>query len=417
MKWLLSVALLMCINLAQAALEIEISGAGENQIPVSIVPFDGDPTLSQNLVKVITDDLLRSGLFKVMDTVGREPHEPKQINFADWQGVDAISIGKVTQADGKIEVRFRLIDTLKKNEMLGQIISGPANQSRKVAHRIADIIFARLTGSAGVFSTRIAYINRQGQQNRLVIADSDGYGEQTIVSSNEPLMSPSWSPDGSRIAYVSFEQGRAMIFVQSLLTQNRRLIAAFPGSNSAPAWSPDGQQLAVVLTHEGSSQIYLIRADGSNVRRITNSGVIDTEPCFSPDGRSIIFTSDRGGNPQIYRMQLDGSQVQRLTFEGRNNFSPRFSPDGKSFVFSQFNKGSFFIAAQDFETAQLQQLTSGNWDKKPSFAPNGKLILFASEASGRGILASVSSDGRVKQKIFSQQGDIHEPMWSPYNQP
>lgn len=417
MKWLLSLIVLLWLNTAHAALDIEISGAGENQIPIAIVPFDGDQKLSQSLVKVISDDLLRSGLFKVMDTAGREPHEFRQINFADWQGMDAISIGKVTQSDGKIEVRFRLIDTLKQSELLGQIISGPAEQSRKVAHRIADIIFARLTGSPGVFSTHIAYINRQGQQNRLVIADSDGYGEETIVSSNAPLMSPAWSPDGTRIAYVSFEQGRAMIFVQSLLTHHRTLLAAFPGSNSAPAWSPDGQQLAVVLTQDGSSQIYLVRADGSNLRRITNSGVIDTEPCFSTDGRFLLFTSDRGGNPQIYRMQLDGSQVQRLTFEGRNNFSPRISPDGKSFVFSHFINGAFFIATQDFETSQLQQLTSGNWDKKPSYAPNGKLILFASEAQGRGILATVSSDGRVKQKMFSQQGDIREPMWSPYNQP
>jgi len=369
MKWLLSAVLLVCLNTAQAALDIEISGAGENQIPIAIVPFEGDQKLSQSLVKVISDDLLRSGLFKVMDTAGREPHEMRQINFADWQGMDAISIGKVSQSDGKIEVRFRLIDTLKQNEILGQIISGPAEQSRKVAHRIADLIFARLTGSPGVFSTHIAYINRQGQQNRLVIADSDGYGEETIVSSNSPLMSPAWSPDGTRIAYVSFEQGRAMIFVQSLLTHHRTLLAAFPGSNSAPAWSPDGQQLAVVLTQDGSSQIYLIRADGSDLRRITNSGVIDTEPCFSKDGRFLLFTSDRGGNPQIYRMQLDNRQVQRLTFEGRNNFSPRISPDGKSFVFSQFNNGAFVIATQDFETSQLQQLTTGNWDKNQASPP------------------------------------------------
>lgn len=417
MKLCLSFILMMWLSVAQAALDIEISGAGENQIPVAIVPFEGDQKLSDSLVKVISDDLLRSGLFKIMATVGHEPHETKQVNYADWQGIDAISIGKVKlSADGKIEVSFRLVDTLKQTEMLGQVISGSVEQSRKVAHRIADTIFTRLTGSRGVFSTRIAYINRQGQLNRLVIADSDGYGEETIVSSNSPLMSPVWSPDATKVAYVSFEQGRAMIFIQSLLTQNRRLLATFPGSNSAPAWSPDGQELAVVLTHEGSSQIYLIRVDGSNLRRLTYSGVIDTEPCFSPDGRFLLFTSDRGGSPQIYRMQLDGSQVQRLTFEGRNNFSPKISPDGKSFVFSQFNQGRFFIATQDFATSQLQQLTEGGWDKKPSFAPNGKLILFASESQGRGILATVSSDGRVRQKMFPQQGDIREPMWSPFNQ-
>jgi TolB protein len=417
MKYLLSVVLILWFGVAHAALDIEISGAGENQIPISIVPFDGDEKLSQDIIKVITDDLLRTGLFKIIDSAGREPHETPQINFTEWNGVDAISIGRINKlANDQMEVRFRLIDTVKQTEMLGQMIAGPVEQSRKIAHRIADIIFSRLTGSNGVFSTRIAYISRLGKLNRLVIADSDGYGEEAIVTSNSPLMSPAWSPDGMHIAYVSFEQGRAMIFVQSLITHQRRLLASYPGTNSSPAWSPDGKQLAVVLTHDGSSQIYLIQADGSNLRRLSHSSGIDTEPCFSPDGRYIVFTSDRGGSPQIYRMLVDGSQVQRITFEGRNNFSARYSPDGKSLVFAQYNNGHFFIATQDFETMQLQQLTIGDWDKKPSYAPNGKLILFASEAQGRGILATLSSDGRVKQKMFSQQGDIREPMWSPFNQ-
>lgn len=417
MKWLSGIVLMLFAAWAQAALDIEIVGAGENQIPISIVPFDGEDKLNQSISKVIADDLMRSGLFKVIDAAGRQPHEPREIRYSDWDGVDAIAIGRVNSlADGRIEVRFRLMDTLKRSELAGQIVAGKPEQARAVAHRIADLIFSRLTGGNGVFSTRIAYVSRQGNTSRLVVADSDGYGEQMVVTSQQPLMSPAWSPDGSHLAYVSFEQGRAMVFVQSLLTRQRIAVAAFPGSNSAPAWSPDGKQLAVVLTRDGSSQIYLVQADGGNLRRVTFDDAINTEPCFSPDGQSLLFTSDRGGSAQIYRMPVTGGAAERMTFEGRNNFSPRFSPDGKSFVFSHFINGMFYVAVQDFATRQIQLLTSGGWEKKPSFAPNGKLILFASEAQGRGILATVSSDGRVKQKMFSQQGDIHEPMWSPFLQ-
>jgi TolB protein len=306
------------------------------------------------------------------------------------------------------------MDTVKKTELLGQAISASRDQSRAIAHRISDFIYEKLTNNPGVFSTRIAYVNRQGKYNRLVVADSDGYGEQTLLSSNQPIMSPAWSPDGTSLAYVSFEQGRAYVYSQSLTSRQRTLLAALPGSNSAPTWSPDGQQLAIVLTSDGNSQIYLVRANGSGLRRISSSDTIDTEPNFSPDGRSLIFTSDRGGSAQIYRMSVAGGSAERLTFEGRNNFSPRYSPDGKSFVFAHYDEGIFHIAVQDFETKQVQILTPGGWEKKPSFAPNGKLVLFATESHGRGILATVSSDGRVKQKMTPQQGDIREPTWGPF---
>ncbi len=413
---LYSLLVLWCLAFpAHAVLDIEVTGAGEHQIPIAIVPFEGEAAYDQRVSEVITNDLLRTGLFKLVDPAGKAPHDSKEVNFSEWGKVEALSIGKVSKlSNGRIEVRFRLLDTVKQSELIAQAISSKDEQLRAIAHHIADLIYERLTGSSGVFSTRIAYINRQGRFNRLVVADSDGYGEQTVLALNQPIMSPAWSPDGNTLAYVSFEQGRAMVYAQSLLTQRRILLAALPGSNSAPAWSPDGQQLALVLTHEGTSQIYLVRPDGSGLRRISYSDTIDTEPTFTPDGRYLLFTSDRGGSAQIYRMPVSGGSAERLTFEGSNNFSPRLSPDGKSFVFAHYTGGKFYIAVQDFETRQIQILTPGGWEKKPSFAPNGKLVLFATEVQGRGILATVSSDGRVKQRMTPQQGDIREPTWGPF---
>jgi TolB protein len=337
------------------------------------------------------------------------------VRYEEWSGVDALLIGKVrTLEGGRVEVKFRLIDTVRHSELVGLAVTAKAEQLRAIGHRVADLVYEKLTGSAGVFSTRIAYVNREGKQFRLVVADSDGYGEQNLLVLNEPIMSPSWSPDGKQLAYVSFERGHAAIFVQSLATRQRTLLADFPGSNSAPTWSPDGKRLAIVLTREGTSQLYSVRSDSGDLRRITFGETIDTEPNFSPDGKFLLFTSDRGGSAQVYRVAAEGGAAERLTFEGSNNFSPRISPDGKSFVFSHFNAGVFYIATQDFESKQMQILTSGGWDKKPSFAPNGKLVLFATESQGRGILATVSSDGRVKQKMFAQRGDIREPLWGPF---
>ena len=407
----------LCVaSSAQATLDIEITGAGEHQTPISVVRFGGEERIAgQTISSVVSNDLLRTGLFKLVDPAGKAPHEPGEVKYVEWPGVEALIIGSVrVLGDGRAEVRFRLLDAVRQTELIALAVTAKSDQVRAIGHRIADLVYEKLTGSAGVFSTRIAYVNREGRQYRLVVADSDGYGEQTLLSLNEPIMSPAWSPDGKQIAYVSFERGHATVFVQSLATQKRTVLADFSGSNSAPAWSPDGRQLAIVLTRDGSSQLYLVGADGKDLRRITFSETIDTEPTFSPDGKSLLFTSDRGGKAQIYRVAVEGGYAERLTFEGGNNFSPRFSPDGKSFVYSQFSGGTFYIAVQDFESKQVQILTPGGWEKKPSFAPNGKLILFATESQGRGILATVSSDGRVKQKMVAQRGDIREPVWGPF---
>ena len=413
-RWIL-IFMMSVVWPAHAVLNIEITGAGEYQTPVSLVRFAGDAAVATPLLEVVGADLARTGLFKLVDPAGRVPHEPRDVRPAEWKGVEALLIGTIQTLDGgKVAVRFRLLDLVRNAELLSQVVTAQDDQVRAIGHRIADIVYERLTGSPGVFSTRIAYVSRDEGMYRLVVADSDGHNEQALLTSREPIMSPAWSPDGQRIAYVSFERQRAMVYVQSLASRQRTLIADFPGSNSAPAWSPDGRWLAMVLTRDGDSQIYLADSDGRNLRRVTFSEAIDTEPAFSPDGKSMLFTSDRGGGPQIYRISVEGGAAERLTFDSGTAFSPRYSPDGRSFVYTRYSEGMFHIAVHDLERRQTQLLTAGGWEKKPSFAPNGKMILFATEAQGRGILATVSSDGRVKQKMVAQRGDIREPMWGPF---
>jgi len=416
MPGVLGLLLLAQATISSAAMEIEIIGAGEHQTPVAIVPFGGDENLSQTINSVVTGDLLRSGLFRLIDPAGKSPHELSEVAYPDWQarGADALVIGSVSMRDDHIEARFHLLDAVKQVELLGQSVSANGDQVRAVGHRISDLIYQKLTGDQGVFSTRIAYVKKQGKKYSLIVADSDGYNEQVVLAQNEPIMSPAWSPDGSHLVYVSFETGHAVIYVQSLYTNQRFILADFRGSNSAPAWSPDGKQMAIVLTRDGSSEIYLIKPDGSGIHRLTFNGSISTEPIFSPDGQTLLFTSDQGGSPQIYSIPVSGGPQQRLTFGDGNNFSPRYSPDGKSFVYTHFINGKFYIATQDFQTGQVELLTTGGWEKKPSYAPNGKLILFASEARGRGILATVSIDGRVQQHMFTDNGDAREPVWGPH---
>lgn len=418
LKWLLMLCWMAVVVPVHAALTIEITGGAGNQIPVAIVPFAAENTQAQSISGIVAADLTRSGLFRMVNTAGvfPQPHEPGEVRYPDWQtrNAEALVIGGMTpRPDGRIDVHFRLLDVVKQTQLAGFSYTIVPAQLRATAHKIADVIYEKLTGDVGVFSTQIAYIVKQGKRFELQVADADGYGAQTVVASQEPIMSPAWSPDGGKLAYVSFEKKKPIIYVQALKTGARQALASFKGSNSAPAWSPDGKKLAIVLTRDGRSQLYLINADGGNLQRWSDSSGIDTEPDFSPDGKWIIFTSDRGGSPQIYRMPAVGGVGQRISFEGSYNVSPQFSPDGKSFTFIQRNGGQFHVAVQDFATGQVQVLTDSSQDEAPSFAPNGKMIIYATEINRRGVLAAVSSDGRVKQRLSVQAGDVREPAWGP----
>jgi TolB protein len=403
---------------ASAQLKIEITGFGSNQTPIAILPLKGEEALPQKVTEIVTADLYRSGFFKIVDSGGVTPipAEPADLQFPTFKarGADAVVIGSVSaMPNGYWDVRFRLMDVLKQTQLTGFAYQVSAQQLRNTAHKIADAIYEKMTGDVGVFSTRITYVVKRGTRFELQVADADGFGAQTVLASNEPIISPSWAPDGNRIAYVSFERKKPIVYIQSLLTGQRTVAANFKGSNSAPTWSPDGRRLAVVLSKDGNSQIYLVNADGSNVVRLTNTSTIDTEPNFSPDGQYVIFTSDRGGTPQIYRVPVGGGTPERLTFDGNQSFSPRYAPDGKSFVFIQRAGSRFNVAVQDFVSKQAQSLTENGVDESPSFAPNGRIILYATEVRGRGILAAVSSDGRVRQRFSADAGDVREPAWGP----
>ena len=409
---------LVCSS-AQAQLSIEITGGGANQIPIGVLRFAGEQVLPQNISDIVEADLQRSGRFRMLfaGSVDPLPTEMAQVNFDDWKSrsADALVIGSVVRlADGRFEARFRLLDVPKQAQIAGVAFTLTAQQVRTTAHRIADMIYEKLTGDRGVFSTRIAYVVKQGQRYELQIADADGAGAQTALASHEPIISPAWSPDGRRLAYVSFENKKPVVYVHSLVSGRRQVVANFKGSNSAPAWSVDGNQLAVVLSKDGGSQIYLIGADGSSPRRITDPGAINTEPFFAPDGQSIYFTSDRGGSPQIYRMGVTGGEATRITFSGNYNVSPRITPDGKTLVYIAREGGRFQLKSLDIASGQAQSLTDGQHDESPSIAPNGKMVLYATQIGSRGSLAAVSIDGRVKQRLSVQAADVREPAWGPF---
>ena len=415
-RFLIFIALLVAATGAQAQLRVEISGVGSNQIPIAIASFVDEGVAPEKISAVIKADLERSGVFKVIDG-GSAIADTSVIDHGLWKsrGADALVVGSVQRTvDGRFEVRYKLLDTIKAAQLsaLGQTVQ--PQFTRLAAHKIADDIYQKLTGVRGAFATRIAYVTQSGKEYRLEVADADGEAIQVALRSNEPIISPSWSPDGTRVAYVSFEKKKPIVYVQNLVTRARTVVANEKGSNSAPSWSPNGTQLAIALSRDGNTQVYVVNADGSGLHRLTNSSGIDTEPQFSADGNSIYFTSDRSGGPQIYRMNASGGEAKRITFGGNYNISPRIASDGKTLAYISRRNGNFQLYALDLTDGQERRLSDTSNDESPSFSPNGKYIMYATESGRRKSLAVVSVDGQVKQRLTTQAGNIKEPTWGPF---
>jgi TolB protein len=406
---------LLLAPLAQAQLKVEISGVGATQIPIVVLGFAEEGVAPHSVSAIIKADLGRSGLFKIIDT-NQVLSDTANVNYGEWRskGADAIVIGSVQKlADGRFDIRYRLLDAIKNTPISSLPQAMPANFVRIAAHRIADDVYEKLIGTPGIFATRMAYVTKAGREYRLEVADADGDGTQVALRSTEPIISPAWSPDGTRVAYVSFEARKPVVYVQNLVTRERTVVANFKGSNSAPSWSPDGTQLAVALSRSGLTQIYLVSSKGGDARQLTSSSSIDTEPQFSSDNQ-IYFTSDRSGGPQIYRISTSGGEAKRVTFSGSYNISPRISPDGKTLAYISRREGKFQLYVLDLASGQEQRLSDTTHDESPSFSANGKYIMYATDSGRRGALAVVSVDGRIKNRLSTQTGDIREPTWGPF---
>ncbi|NIW24402.1 MAG: Tol-Pal system beta propeller repeat protein TolB [Gammaproteobacteria bacterium] len=431
---LLLAAALLYVTAAQSQLRIEIRRGVERPVPIAIVPFSWEAApgpgapLPLDVSGVITADLAGSGRFDPIDErdMVSRPTQPEQVDFGDWQilDVDVLVIGRVLQ-DGvdRYTVIFQLYDILRGEQLVGYRLTTPGSDLRLTAHRVADMIYEELTGIPGVFSTRVAYVSEQRNGNeqrfRLIVADADGENAQIVADSPEPLMSPAWSPDGRRLAYVSFEDEQSAIYIQTLRTGTRDRVSARAGINGAPVFSPDGRMLALTLSREGgNADIYTLDLTTQVLNRLTRSPAIDTEAIWAPDGNSIYFTSDRAGGPQVYRVEpRPGARAERVTFEGGYNARPRISPEGNQLAVVHRDRGNYRIAVVDPRTGLTQVLSNGSLDESPSFAPNGAVIIYATRENGRGVLSSVSTDGRIQRQIASVAGDVREPVWSPYARP
>ncbi len=427
MQILLSGLLLVTGVAAHAALTIEITQGVRKAQPIAVVPFGMEVavTPSENIAAIIGDDLKRSGRFSLVPQKDfiTQPHQANEVKFTDWRllNVPNLVVGKIKQtATGAYDVQFQLFDVFKGSQLEGYVLRGvSATHMRAVAHQISDMIYERLTGEKGAFSTRILYVEVRTKPDKtklhtLVVADIDGHNPQVVLSSSEPIMSPAWSPDGQRVAYVSYEKGRPEIYVQEIVSGQRRALSSEKGINGAPAWSPDGKKLALTLSYAGNPDIYVLDLASNSRTRLTDNYAIDTEPAWSPDGKSLVFTSDRGGKPHIYRYTISDRQVTRLTFDGDYNARASFSPDGKRLTMVNGDKGRFRIAILDLKSGNMQVLTESRLDESPSFAPNGSMVIYATEDRNRGVLSAVSVDGGVKQRLAIQEGDVREPAWGPF---
>ncbi|KRG79400.1 translocation protein TolB [Stenotrophomonas ginsengisoli] len=429
-RWLAVVTLLLlpfAVMAQQRGLEIDIVGGNASALPITVVPmpYEGGNPPSTDVAAVVRADLDRSGQFRTLPEaqVVERPVRGSEVNYATWRALkqDYLVIGRVLDAGaGAYRVEYELYDVARAERLLGLAMTARSNAMRDVAHQMADAIYEKITGVRGAFWTRIAYVTATGSGNAmryaLMVADSDGYNPQTIVRSAEPLLSPAWSPDGQKLAYVSFERGNSAIYVQNISTGARELVTSFRGVNASPAFSPDGSKLAVSLSRSGNPEIYVMDLASKGLTQLTNHFSIDTEPRFSADGSTIYFTSDRGGRPQIYQVPVSGGGATRVTHQGNYNATASISFDDKKIAVAQGSGNTYRIAVMDrsLGSPRWSTLSPGSLDESPSFAPNASMLLYAAREGRRGVLYAVSADGRVRQRLVLADGDVREPAWSPY---
>lgn len=431
MRHCLALVCLLIVSLgAQAQLTIEITRGVDDPTKIAVVPLEltGGGSLDEDISRIVEADLQRSGFFTPIE---REdmlsfPKNRKEVFFRDWRvlGSEYLLSGRVEESGGRYRVHYELYDVLNERPVLSdQTVEGGPRQLRDIAHAISDRVYETVTGIPGVFSTKIVYVEAlRGEESdaeiydtfRLIMADADGARSTMLLESKDPILSPDWSPDGNKVAYVSFETSRPAVFVQNLATGERRQVTNFKGLNGAPSWSPDGDKLALVLSKDGNPEIYTLDLSSGQFTRLTQHFAIDTEPSWTPDGEGIIFTSNRGGKPQIYQVTLANGRVERLTFDGDYNARGQISPDGRTMVMVHQRDGVFHIAAQDLKTGTLRILTETYLDESPSIAPNGAMLMYATRRNDQGVLAVVSLDAGTRYFLPSEQGDVREPAWSPY---
>lgn len=411
--------------ISQAELQIDVKKTGENAVavPIAVVPFGGQNSAAKaplDIAAIVNADLSRSGYFKTLpeEQMLTKPTSPAEVQFRAWQilGQEYLVVGKVDKASDSYTILFQLLGVATKEQLIDYKISAAEPGLRRAAHQISDLIYEKLTGKKGVFSTKVAFISTEtaadGNVYKLQVADMDGFEAKTVISSSEPIMSPAYSPDGSKIAYVSFESHKPAVFVQTLATGERKQIAAFSGINGAPAWSPDGNKLALTLSKDGNPNIYIVNLAGG-ITQLTKMTGINTEPAWSPDGQSIVFTSNQDGKPQLYKISSSGGEAQRLTSAGEYNAKASFSPDGQKIAMVHAEGGHYRIAVMELSSGQINVLTSGSLDESPSFSRNGEMILYTTQQGNKSALAAVSVDGKIQQKLDFQNTQVRDSSWAP----